>query len=271
MTEQQIAKLREAGFSDADIADYQANESKQNTGNQPVNPAAVTASDLPEVDVTQKSEILKNAEAAGIPTTNQGSMISDAVAIGSAAAPYAVPAALTAGGLYGASVAKQGFNAMKAAAEARTAQAQAQMAQAQGLQQRFDQRMAQRAMTPTSPAGSQILNASGQPMRPVAPAPAPAPAMAQPAPAPATAQQPGILQRGMDYASKMRQVAAQRVLPVAGVPGAVAAGGAAATGIAGGQLAAMTPEQRKAYYDNMMLGAMGGDAALGAAIMNRGQ
>jgi len=51
----------------------------------------------------------------------------------------------------------------------------------------------------------------------------------------------------------------------------VGLGGAAATGIAGGQMAAMTPEQRKAYYDNMMLGAMGGDASLAAAIMNRGQ
>jgi len=82
---------------------------------------------------------------------------------------------------------------------------------------------------------------------------------------------PSILQRGMDVASRMRQFAAQRVLPVAGVPAGVAAGGAAATGLAGGQMAAMTPEQRKAYYDSMMLGAMGGDAGLAAAIMNRGQ
>lgn len=93
---------------------------------------------------------------------------------------------------------------------------------------------------------------------------------AQPAP-----QQPGIMQRGIDYANRMRQAAAQRVVGFgasgAAVPAGVAAGGAAATGIAGGQMAAMTPEQRKAYYDNMMLGAMGGDAGLAAAIMNRGQ
>ena len=87
--------------------------------------------------------------------------------------------------------------------------------------------------------------------------------------------QPSVLQRGMDIASKIRQAAAQRVVGLgtsgAAVPGAVAAGGAAATGLAGGQMGAMTPEQRKAYYDNSMLGAMGGDAGLAAAIMNRGQ
>lgn len=87
----------------------------------------------------------------------------------------------------------------------------------------------------------------------------------------APTQAPGMMQQGMDYVNRMRQIAAQRVLPVAGVPGSVAAGGAMATGLAGGQMGAMTPEQRKAYYDNMMLGAMGGDASLGAAIMNRGQ
>lgn len=84
-------------------------------------------------------------------------------------------------------------------------------------------------------------------------------------------QAPSVLQRGMEYASRMRDIAAQRVLPVAGVPGAVAGGGAAATGLAGGQMRAMTPQQRKSFYDNEMLGAMGGDAALAAAIMNRGQ
>ena len=76
-------------------------------------------------------------------------------------------------------------------------------------------------------------------------------------------------------ANKIRQIAAQRIAGFgasgAAVPAGVALGGAAATGIAGGQLAAMTPEQRKAYYDSMMMGAMSGDAGLAAAIMNQGQ
>lgn len=54
------------------------------------------------------------------------------------------------------------------------------------------------------------------------------------------------------------------------VPGAVMAGGATATGTAANQMAAMAPEQREQFYSNPMLGAMGGDAALAAAIMNAG-
>jgi len=91
----------------------------------------------------------------------------------------------------------------------------------------------------------------------------------------AAQSQPGIIQQGMDYANKIRQLAAQRALSIgtsgAAVPAAVGAGGAAATALAGGQMRAMTPEQRKQYYDNPMLGAMGGDAGLAAAIMNSGQ
>jgi hypothetical protein len=83
--------------------------------------------------------------------------------------------------------------------------------------------------------------------------------------------QPNVIQQGTDIASKMRQAAAQRVLGAAVVPAAVGAGGYKAAQTATNQMANMTPEQRRAYYDNQMLGAMGGDAALAAAIMNRGQ
>lgn len=84
----------------------------------------------------------------------------------------------------------------------------------------------------------------------------------------------GIMDRTMNAADRVKQMAMQRIVPVAptmGAPAAVGLGGAAATGLAGGQMAAMTPQQRKQFYDNQMLGAMGGDAALAAAIMNRGQ
>jgi hypothetical protein len=234
MTEQQVAKLRAAGFSDTDINDYAANESKQAAGPQPVDPNAAPTSDLPEIDVTQKSDTVRNAEAAGVSTTNTGSYLSDAAAAGAALAPYAAGVGLTGAGLYGASVAKKGFDAMRSASDARTAQANAQMAQAQGLQQRFEAREAARAAKamPTPTAGPQILNASGQPMRPVgpvAPAPAmaaPAPAMAAPAAAPASA--PSVMQRGTDIANQMRQFAAQRVIPVAQQAGQMAGRGLSA-------------------------------------------
>ena len=124
-------------------------------------------------------------------------------------------------------------------------------------------------------AASNILNKFAPP-----PAAAPTPGSAgypiggTPTNVPPT-QQPSIIQRGMDTANRMRQLAAQRVVGFgasgAAVPAGVATGGAAATGLAGGQMAAMTPEQRKAYYDSMMMGAMSGDAGLAAAIMNQGQ
>ena len=228
MTEEQIAKLKAAGFNDADIRDYAANEVKPESGSAPVDPSAMPTSDLPEVDVTQRSETVRNAEAAGVPTTNQGSMLTDAAAIGSAVAPYAAPAALTAGGLYGASVLKQGFNTMKSASDARTAQANAQMAQAQGLQQRFDAKEAAKAAKAmaTPAAGPQILNASGQPMRaPVVPTAPPVPTMAPPAMAPA---QPSMMQRGTELAAKMREIAAQKVMPAMGQAGQMAGRGLAA-------------------------------------------
>lgn len=54
------------------------------------------------------------------------------------------------------------------------------------------------------------------------------------------------------------------------VPAAIGLQGAEFTSMAAQDLANMTPEQRAAYYKNPMLGAMGGDASLAAAIMNAG-
>jgi len=139
-----------------------------------------------------------------------------------------------------------------------------QAAAAEASEQGIANRAAARAGQPVAQAAQNIR-------APIAPQGAPT----APMQAPVAQSQPSIIQRGMDMASRMRQAAAQRVVGFgasgAAVPAGVAAGGAAATGLAGGQMAAMTPEQRKAYYDSMMLGAMGGDAGLAAAIMNRGQ
>lgn len=54
------------------------------------------------------------------------------------------------------------------------------------------------------------------------------------------------------------------------VPGAVALGGEFATLKAAEDMASMTPEQRKGFYSNPMMGAMSPDSALSAAIMNAG-
>jgi hypothetical protein len=72
---------------------------------------------------------------------------------------------------------------------------------------------------------------------------------AQPAPAAAPAQQPSMIQRGMDTASRMRQLAAQRVVGFgasgAAVPAAVAAVPGAMMYDAYKNYQTQTPEQRK--------------------------
>jgi hypothetical protein len=103
MTEQDIAKLRAAGFTDADIEDYKANEVQAPTAS---GGPAVPDTSLPEVDVNQPSETLRNAQAAGAPTTNPGSWTTDAAGVATLAAPYVIPTVATGAGLYG--VAKVG-------------------------------------------------------------------------------------------------------------------------------------------------------------------
>lgn len=53
--------------------------------------------------------------------------------------------------------------------------------------------------------------------------------------------------------------------------GAVAVGGIPATQFAGDVIRAASPEKRAGFYDNPMVGAMGGDTAMAAAIMNAAQ
>lgn len=256
MTEQDVAKLKAAGFTDADIAEYQANEGKQGASAAPVNPQAPVSQDLPEIDVTQKSETLKNAEQAGVATTNEGSWKSDAMALGSAVAPYVLPVAGGALGLYGAGKVggwgREIGKGVQAMAEAQRASAAAQQATAEGLQQRFNQRMAaQQGARPLSPVNPQATYNVPTQNVPQTRAPIPGPVAPQGMPAAAPAQvaqaveQPNVIQRGMDMASKVRQAAAQRIAgfapQVAEAAGTVGRTVAPALGAAGRALSAANP------------------------------
>lgn len=258
MTEAEVQKLRDSGISDAVILDLQ----KEEAGKQgQAGPAIEAKSELPEIDPNTPSKVYGQARTNNIPTEGSGqtwtqTAMEVAPALGSAAvaaAPYAAGAA----GLYGGS---KLLNAAKTAADAYKTGVQTAADTAKrnvALQEaRMAERAARNAPRPMGPVNPQVTyNVPTQNV----------PQMRAPMPQGAVAPQ--------NLQNQVRQQAAKRIIGMGAgaVPGAVALGGAAATGLAGGQMAAMTPEQRRALYENEMLGAMGGDAALAAAIMNRGQ
>lgn len=179
MNEQEIQKLRAAGFSDDDIRDYMANQQRQ-----PQQPGAQTERDRtndqgPELDPNAPSETMARAREQGIPTEGQeSSFLSDVATMAlPLLADNAGKLALGAGGLGAAYAANQVRKGMQARAGAQSAQAAAQAAQAQatmeqaraaqqsaqGVQERFAQREAARAAR-AAPVAPQILDAQGRPI-----------------------------------------------------------------------------------------------------------
>lgn len=238
--DRQAAKAE--GYTDEEIDAYLQQQSGKKK-----EPATISIDDLPAPTTVIQEP---GTSPAAVATT-----------AGLAVAPYALPAAGAAAAAVGGS---KLYGAWNASAQAAKALADAKMASEQGIAQRAAMKMNPQMARP-GPAS--FGPGTAMPTQPYS-APVQAPVASQVAQA--GARQGGPAQQSM--AQRIRQMAMQRILPAgAGGAGAVAAGGAAATGLAGGQMAAMTPEQRKALYENEMLGAMGGDAALAAAIMNRGQ
>jgi hypothetical protein len=227
MTEAEVQKLRDAGISDAVIVGLQKEEAGKDS------PIQAVASDLPEIDPNSPSKVYTDAKAANVPTEGRSQTLLQtateiAPVIGSglvAAAPYAAGALALGGGSRLVSAAKTAADAYKTgvATAAETAQRQIALQEA-----KIAERMARasgKAAPIARPAGltmppttynvpiSQTPNMP-QGIRPATPvAPTMAPAM------PAQAAQPGIIQRGMDIASQVRQHAAQRIIPVMGQAG----------------------------------------------------
>jgi len=158
-----IEKLRAAGFSEQDIQDYLAESPPVTAAGESV--VAEPPSVSMEVPATEPSAV---APEPGVMETLG--------TVGTAVAPYVVPGALTVGGLYGGSVLKSGFDAMKEGAAARTAQANAQMKMAEGIQQRFDAKQAaQMSRSGTAPTYNVPTNNVPRPVAMPAAAPAAAP------------------------------------------------------------------------------------------------
>lgn len=207
MDQAQIEKLRAAGFTDDDIRDYAANQPKASGA-----PTQTQPETLPEVDVTKPSEILTQAQAAGVPTgARESSFISDVAT----AAPVflaenagKIALGVSGAGLLGAGALYKRGKAMDLEAE--------KIRQA-GIQQRFDARLAQQQANMaarTAPVAPQILDAAGRPMAPVQPVVPQGPAAAGPI-APTPQAQPDSL------TNRVRQAAASKIqnLPGAGMVG----------------------------------------------------
>jgi len=139
--EEEINKLRQAGFSDEDIRAYMEEQKSSSNSTAPAPVSPEQSADTPiRVDETVP-------DYGGTTETSFGETLGT---VGAAVAPYALPVAIGGAGLYGASTLKSGFDAMKESAAARTAQANAQMKMAEGIQQRFDARQTSQ-MSKTAP------------------------------------------------------------------------------------------------------------------------
>ena len=234
MTEAEVQKLRDAGISDAVIVSLQKEEGGKES------PIQAPASDLPEIDPNSPSKVYTDAKSANVPTEGRSQTFLQtatelAPAVGSgivAAAPYAAGAL----GLYGGGrivgAVKTAADAYKTGVTTAAETAQRQIA----LQEAKMAERAARAGGQAAPVARPISPAMAQPtynvptsqtpnmpqgMRPNVPMAPQAPVVPQGmAPvAPTQAAQPGIMQRGMDYANQVRQAAAQRIMPAMGQAG----------------------------------------------------
>ena len=237
MTEQEVQRLRDAGISDAVILELQDEEEKKRGGQATPRPAT-TDSGLATPDPNTPSQVFQNAQSAGVPTQGQSPSAGQTVMeLGAAAAPYAVPAALTGAGLYGAakvggwgrelaSTARSAVEAMRertafeAARESRIASRPGMSGPGfggtppAGGQPPVPGQPAYNVPTQSVPSTQSPMSQAAQAARPVAPtagpaAPSPVAPSQAPVPGQTATQQAGrgILQQGMDYANKVRQLA----------------------------------------------------------------
>lgn len=232
MTDAEIQRLKAAGISDAVIQDLAQEDEKKKGG--PVAPGAPTpTSDLPEIDPNTPSEVFQNAQSTGVATQGSGtSWTQTGLELGAAAAPYAVPAALTGLGLYGTAkvggwgkeLLKTGQSAVEAMRERTAVDAAREARMSSGGAYGRTPTTPPAGGTPNAPVAPQTVPQT-QPTGPYArraPMPQPTsgavpptqPVAPQAAPQPAPAQSAGrsILQQGVDYAQKIKQLAMDRVI-----------------------------------------------------------
>lgn len=236
--EEEVKKLREAGFSDEDIRAYMEEQksSSSSTAPAPVSPDQV-ASEPNKVDETVP-------DYGGTPQTSMGET---AGTIATAVAPYAAPVAIGAAGLAtGAGLYKFGSKALDVGRGISE-----QMGQRNVIEAAREARMANRP------------GFGGTPRPPVPTPTAAPPAMTPPAPPaapPAAPQTPGVMQRGMDYARQMQKVAADKVMQGAraAAPYARTAGVGLTAALTPGNAGQNYPVPQKGPYRGMEINPMTG-------------
>jgi hypothetical protein len=172
MNQEQIEKLKAAGYTDDDIRDFAASQPKLGTA-----PTQSADESLPEVDVTKPSDTLSQAEAAGVPTgARESSVISDLATV----APVVLAENAGKVALGGLGAGALGAGALYKSGKSKELEAE-KIRQA-GIQKRFDAKMAaQQApkLGPVAPGPMPGSLAGATPTTPVGPV-APTP-QAQPA------------------------------------------------------------------------------------------
>jgi len=156
MNQEQIEKLKAAGYTDDDIRDFAANQ--PSLGNAPTQ---TTDQSLPEIDVTKPSDTIKNAEAQGIPTgARESNIISDLATV----APVVLAENAGKVALGGLGAGALGAGAMYKSGKNK--EFETEKLRQQGIQKRFDAKMDLQRNPPVtgSVAPSPILDASGRPI-----------------------------------------------------------------------------------------------------------
>jgi hypothetical protein len=229
--DEQIQRLRDAGFDDKDIEEYMAKQRQAQTG------GAVAAGPVsPEQSAAQPADVpfvVTPTAVNPVAAPENQSMWDKALDVGSTGLLYAAqhPAQVlglgtAALGLGAANSIKNGMvaraGAQQAMAAAQHAIAQSQLVTAQGIAAREAERVAARqAAAQAAQAAAQpriiVPESAGGVPRPVVPEVAPG---AAPGPAAAAeARAPSILQQGMDMARRVQQIAFEKVAQGARVAG----------------------------------------------------
>jgi hypothetical protein len=219
LTEEEVQRLRENGFSDQDINEYAAGLQQQAQPEQsagPVQPTElpmVSEVDIPKTPMPPEPTFLEGASTALASAPAGAQLVKD----------VAIPTAGIYGAYKGLQTANKGIEAWREASKA-----------TQAVEAGRAARAAARVPVsgPVAPAQSPIVNSAGRPM-PMSTGPAPVVRESvgmrnMPGQAATGTAATGVMARGAEYAAKIRELAAQKAMQAAPTAARVGVGATAA-------------------------------------------